>query len=87
MPISEPRPSWLEDFVTRIPAAVAMISAGICETRPSPTVRIEYTFKARTRGMPFISPITIPPTKLMPVMTIPATASPRTNLLAPSIAP
>ena len=28
-------------LVTRMPAAVAMKSAGICVTRPSPTVRIE----------------------------------------------
>ncbi|OPZ26231.1 MAG: hypothetical protein BWZ01_02175 [Deltaproteobacteria bacterium ADurb.BinA179] len=28
------------DWVTRMPAADEMISAGICETRPSPMVRV-----------------------------------------------
>ncbi len=34
-----------------------------------------------------VMPMTMPPAKLMTRMTMPAIASPLTNLLAPSIAP
>ena len=39
--------------VTMMPAAVLMISAGICVTRPSPTVRIVYCDSAWPIGRPF----------------------------------
>ena len=40
-PISWPRLDCVVALVTSMPDAVATISAGICETRPSPIVRME----------------------------------------------
>ena len=40
--------------VTMMPAAVLMISAGICVTRPSPTVRIVYCDSAWPIGRPLL---------------------------------
>ncbi|QJW94399.1 hypothetical protein FTUN_1919 [Frigoriglobus tundricola] len=38
-------------------------------------------------GIPLVSPMMNPPTRLIAVMMMAATASPRTNRLAPSIVP
>ncbi len=71
-----------------IPAAVETMRAGIWATKPSPTVRRVYFRAASARGNPtWRVPMTKPPIILIPVMSRPAMASPRTNLLAPSIAP
>ena len=51
--------------VTMMPAAVEMISAGICETRPSPTVRIVYVDAAVATSMPrCTTPMKMPPRML-----------------------
>ena len=74
--------------LTTIPAAVDIKSAGICDTRPSPIVRIVYVVAASNAVMPFCNvPIISPPSILIAVIISPATASPLTNLLAPSIDP
>ena len=71
-----------------MPAAVETISAGICDTSPSPTVSVVKVAAASANGMPCRpSPIAKPPTMFTQVMINPATASPRTNFAAPSIAP
>ena len=70
-----------------MPAVVAMISDGIWLTRPSPTVKMEYARTASPMDIPLIFPMTIPPIRFTAVMMSPAMASPRTNLVAPSIAP
>ncbi len=75
-------------LVTSMPAAVETISAGICDTRPSPTVRRVKVWVASVKLSPFCAtPMKMPAMTLMPVMMMPATASPRTNFEAPSIAP
>ena len=74
--------------VTSKPAAKEMRKAGTCVTRPSPMVSVVKTDAAWPGLMPAsITPMNSPPTMLIKVMMMPATASPRTNLLAPSIAP
>ena len=74
--------------MTSIPAAVETIKAGICVTKPSPTVSLVKVSKASPKAISrCATPITIPPTILLPVINKPATASPLTNLAAPSIAP
>ncbi len=79
---------WLLRVTSR-PAASEIRNAGTWLTRPSPMVSLVKT--ARRRGasdMPaWITPMNRPPTMLISVITMPAMASPRTNLLAPSIAP
>ena len=85
---SVPRSASAAARVTKMPAAVEMISAGSCCTRPSPTVKIVYLARDSIAVMSFCSmPMAKPALMLMMVMIRPATASPRTNLLAPSIAP
>ncbi len=85
---SSPKPAFEPERVTRIPAAAEISSAGICETRPSPTLRSENRCTDSSALRPICTmPMTKPPMRLMPVMSTPAIASPRTNLLAPSIAP
>ena len=75
-------------LVTTMPAAVETSKAGICETRPSPTVSVVYVLAASANGMPCRPrPMARPPTMLIEVMISPAIASPRTNFAAPSIAP
>ncbi|MPN33269.1 hypothetical protein SDC9_180754 [bioreactor metagenome] len=75
-------------FDTRKPAAIEMIRAGIWLTRPSPMVMIVYDEAAWPIGtLCWTTPIRMPPMMLMATMIRPATASPRTNLLAPSMAP
>ena len=74
--------------VTSKPAASEMRNAGTWLTRPSPIVSRVKTPAASPSGMPCsTTPMTRPPMMLMSVMTMPAMASPRTNLLAPSMAP
>ena len=74
--------------VTSKPAAKEMRNAGTCVTRPSPMVSVVKTEAAWPGLMPAsITPMNSPPTMLIKVMMMPATASPRTNLLAPSMAP
>ena len=74
--------------MTTIPAAVEISSAGICATRPSPMVSRVYVRAAAATSMPrWTIPITRPPTMLTASTTMPATASPLTNFIAPSIEP
>ncbi len=83
-PIRVPPPA----LVTMIPEAVLTMSAGICDTRPSPTVRMVYCESAWLIGIPrCTTPMKKPPTRLMAVMRSPATASPFTNFPEPSMAP
>ncbi len=83
---TSPSPEF--ERVTIMPVATAMSSAGTWVTSPSPTVRMEYVSTASMAGMPCMTtPITMPPSRLMSVMTMPAMASPLTNFDAPSIAP
>jgi hypothetical protein len=70
------------------PAAVDTISAGIWLTRPSPTVSSVKVCVASAKLMPFCATaMMMPPMTLMATIIRPAMASPRTNLLAPSMAP
>ncbi len=74
--------------VTTMPVDTDSSSAGICVTRPSPTVSRLNRSMASPADMPIcIMPIANPPTRLMTVMTMPAIASPLTNFDPPSIAP
>ncbi len=85
---SSPSPASEPERVTRIPAEAEISSAGIWETRPSPTLSSENCWTDSSALRPICSiPMAKPPMRLMPVMSTPAMASPRTNLLAPSIAP
>ena len=64
------------------------ISAGIWLTRPSPTVSRVKVCVASAKLMPFwATPMMMPPMTLIAMIRRPAMASPRTNLLAPSMAP
>ncbi|MNE98034.1 hypothetical protein D3C80_1964870 [compost metagenome] len=77
-----------EARVTMIAAAVDNSSDGNCATKPSPMVNKAYTLPASLNGMPCWSmPMSMPPMRLMNRISRPAMASPRTNLLAPSIEP
>ena len=80
--------SSILDRVMIIAVAVESTRAGICATRPSPIVKIVYISpdSAAVKSWEKI-PIKSPPIKLTMVIMIPATASPFTNLLDPSIAP
>ena len=74
--------------VTRMPVATEISSAGICAQRPSPIDISEKWWAASENGMPiWTTPMMMPPSRLMPVIRMPAIASPLTNLEAPSIAP
>jgi len=84
---SVPRLSFVEALLIRKADDVEMIRAGTWLTKPSPTVRMEYMDIDSPAVLPCIMPTIIPPMRLTAVMTSPATASPRTNLLAPSMAP
>ena len=89
-PISAPRllSSSVRTRVTIIPAVMEINSAGICETNPSPIVKIEYSCKASPAAMPrCVIPIIKPPKILTTMIIMPAIASPLTNFIAPSIAP
>jgi hypothetical protein len=81
--------SWgFDTRVTRIATATDSKSAGICATNPSPMVRSAYVRPASETDMPCCAaPMMMPPNRLMKTINMPAMASPRTNLLAPSIAP
>jgi hypothetical protein len=91
-------PSWvttllpmspeLADRVVIRPVATDSSSAGICETRPSPTLSRLYWFIASAGDRPCCSmPTAKPPTRLITVMMMAAMASPLTNLDPPSMAP
>ncbi len=74
--------------VTRMPVATEISSAGICAHNPSPTVSSENLWAASPKGRPcWATPMTMPPTRLISVIRMPAMASPLTNFDAPSIAP
>ncbi len=88
LPSSLPRSVLLPERVTIRAAAIEITSAGIWLTSPSPTVSRVYTSAASITEYPFIAtPTAKPPTMFTSVMMMPATASPRTNLPAPSMAP
>jgi hypothetical protein len=74
--------------VTIRPVATDSSSAGICETRPSPTLSRLYVVIASAGDMPRCTmPTMNPPIRLIRVMTMAAMASPLTNFDAPSIEP
>ena len=74
--------------VTITPEVMDTSSAGICDTRPSPIVRMPYLVIAQPTSLPFMkTPTQMPPTMLIAVIMRPAIASPFTNFIAPSIAP
>ncbi|MEA3220169.1 MAG: hypothetical protein OZX49_01270 [Immundisolibacter sp.] len=86
--------TWVATFcdcdtrVTRMAAATDSSSEGTCATRPSPMVSRLNTRTASPALMPcWPMPMAMPPRMLMIRISTPATASPRTNLLAPSMAP
>ena len=86
--ISSPSSPSLDALVTRIPVASDISNDGICELNPSPIVRIVYLERASLiDNPPYTIPMTIPPTRLIPVIIRPAVASPLTYLVAPSIEP
>ena len=71
-----------------MPEAIEISRAGICDTSPSPMVRVEKVLMASPKLIPrWAMPMTRPPIRLMRVMRTPAMASPLTNLEAPSMAP
>ena len=88
-PKSSPEKSFsLEPFVTRIPVERDISKDGICETSPSPIVSRPNFCIASFASSPWnITPIMVPPTRLISVIIIPAAASPFTYFVAPSIAP
>ena len=74
--------------VTMIPVAVEINSAGTWVTMPSPTVNsVNFCSDSMIERCCCATPTMKPPTVLIATMITAATASPRTNLLAPSIAP
>jgi hypothetical protein len=84
----EPRSCVLAARVTMMPVATEISSAGICAARPSPTDSSEKCCTASPKGRFCIStPITMPPMRLIIVISTAAIASPLTNFEAPSIAP
>ena len=86
--ISLPRSFCDAERVTRMPVATEISSAGICAHRPSPTVSSENLAAASPNGRPCcMTPMMMPPTRLISVIRMPAIASPLTNFEAPSIAP
>ena len=85
---SEPRSLSVAARVTMRPDDSEISSAGICATRPSPTVRRLYVLIASPNDRCCCRmPTAKPPIRLMATMTIAAIASPFTNFDAPSIAP
>ncbi len=67
---------------------MATRNAGSCDTRPSPIDSSMKVFMASAASQPSWNlAMAKPPTMLMMVMMMPAIASPRTNLEAPSMAP
>ena len=85
---SVPRSSLEAERVTMMPVATEMSSAGICAARPSPTLSSEKWWTASESGRPcWTTPMTMPPMRLIAVMSTAAIASPLTNFEAPSIAP
>ena len=88
LPTNSPKFASSDDRVTKIPAAIDIIIAGIWLTNPSPMDSIVYFSSEAVIVISFWKyPISIPPIILTTVMKIPAIASPLTNLLAPSIEP
>ena len=85
----EPRSSSAPaERVTRMPVATEISSAGIWAHRPSPIDSSEKCWPASPNDMPiWTTPMMMPPSRLMPVIRMPAIASPLTNFEAPSIAP
>ena len=81
--------SWeLEVRVTMMAVAEDSSSEGIWATRPSPMLSRMKVLVASAKVMPaWVTPMTMPPMMLMNRIRIPAMASPRTNLLAPSMEP
>ena len=78
----------LLERVTSKPAANEIKNAGTWLTSPSPIVSFVKISAAWVNDMPPCAmPITKPPMMLISVIKMAAMASPRTNLLAPSIAP
>ncbi len=78
---------WLLRVTSR-PAASEIRNAGTWLTNPSPIVSVVNTSAAVFSDMSASTmPMNSPPTMLISVIIIPAIASPRTNLLAPSKAP
>ena len=78
----------LEPFVTRIPVDREMRSDGIWETSPSPIVRSPNCWIASLNPSPIlVTPMIVPPIRLIKVMIRPAVASPFTYFVAPSMAP
>ena len=85
---SAPTSLSLVERVTMTPVATEVRSAGICETRPSPTVSRLYVLIASPGDSPRCSmPTAKPPIRLTNVMMMAAIASPLTNFVPPSIAP
>ncbi len=85
---SLPRSESDAALVTTIPVPVDINKAGIWLTNPSPTVNKVYVSRDSAKDIFFINtPIAKPAAIFIMVITIPAMASPLTNLLAPSIAP
>ena len=77
-----------ETRVTMIAVAMDNSKAGTCATRPSPTASVVYRSIAVPMSIScWSAPTSTPPKMLMKRIRMPATASPRTNLLAPSIEP
>ena len=75
-------------LVTTMPAAVDTSNDGICDTNPSPAVRVVKVAAASANGIPWrITPMASPPRILITVINKAAMASPRTNFAAPSMAP
>ena len=71
-----------------MPVATEMSSAGIWAHKPPPTLSSEKWLMASLIGMPcWTTPTTMPPIRLIAVMSTAAIASPLTNFEAPSIAP
>ena len=65
-----------------------MSKAGICETKPSPTLSKAYVLRIWSGSpWPRMNPTANPPTMFTMMIRIEAMASPFTNLLAPSIEP
>ena len=74
--------------VTINPAPSAVMNAGTWLTRPSPIVIFVNSSAVGASSQPRSTrPTYMPPAMLTSVMMTPAIASPRVNLLAPSIAP
>lgn len=74
--------------MTMMPVPTETSSAGIWAARPSPTVSSEKCWAASPNDMPCcMTPITMPPIRLISVISTAAIASPLTNFEAPSMAP